>query len=201
MGRLSVGETRSTIRPEDPGVGITTLTRRYGHVACHCNNDYMISVKRLTVDDWRDWRDLRQEALREAPYAFGSTLADWQGAGDTEERWRARLSGVEFNAIALLDGARAGMVSGSSEGEHPELISMWVVPSARGRGVGDALIVSVIDWARAAKFSKLVLSVMESNDHAAALYRRNGFEDQGPADTTDTGGPAERWMAVGLSFG
>jgi len=156
------------------------------------------SVKRLSADDWQDWRDLRQEALLEAPYAFGSSLADWQGAGDTEERWRNRLSSVEFNAIALLDGDRVGMVSGSLAGEDPELISMWIVPSARGRGVGDALIGAVIDWARTEKCSKLVLRVMEQNVRAVALYGRNGFEDRGPADTVDAGGPAERWMTVNL---
>ncbi len=156
----------------------------------------MISIRRLAVDDWRDWRDLRQEALREAPYAFGSVLADWQGAGDTEERWRARLTSVEFNAIALLDDARVGMVSGSSEGEYPELISMWVAPSARGHGVGDALINSVIEWARSAKWNTLVLSVIEGNEQALALYRRNGFEDRGRA--IDADGPAERFMTLDL---
>ena len=155
----------------------------------------MISIRRLTPDDWRDWRNLRLAALREAPYAFGSVLADWQGAGDTEERWRARLMSVEFNAIALLDQADAGMVSGSLEGEQPELISMWVVPSARGRGVGDALIGSVIEWARSVGRDTLVLQLVEGNEHAAALYRRHGFEDHGPADVD---GPCERIMSLNL---
>jgi GNAT superfamily N-acetyltransferase len=159
----------------------------------------MISIRRLTPDDWRDWRNLRLAALREAPYAFGSALADWQGAGDTEERWRARLMSVEFNAIALLDQADAGMVSGSLEGEQPELISMWVVPSARGRGVGDALIGSVIDWARSAGRDTLVLQLVEGNEHAAALYRRNGFEDRGLV--ADADGPCERLMALDLLSG
>lgn len=56
----------------------------------------MISLKPLTPDDWRDWRALRQEALREASYAFGSSLADRQDAGETEERWRSRLRNVDF---------------------------------------------------------------------------------------------------------
>ena len=66
----------------------------------------------LTTDEWRLFRELRLEALREAPYAFGSTLESWQGDGDTEERWRDRLNNVPFNVIAYLEGVPAGIVSG-----------------------------------------------------------------------------------------
>ncbi len=64
----------------------------------------VIDVRTVGVEDWRLWRDLRLEALREAPYAFGSTLAEWQGEGDTEVRWRARLSTVRLNVVATSTG-------------------------------------------------------------------------------------------------
>ncbi|WP_433718687.1 hypothetical protein ACQP2Y_30745 [Actinoplanes sp. CA-051413] len=51
----------------------------------------MVETLVLAPDDLI-WRELRLEALREAGYAFGSQLADWQGDGDREERWRARLA-------------------------------------------------------------------------------------------------------------
>jgi hypothetical protein len=44
----------------------------------------------LTSDDWQLWRELRRTALADDPAAFGSTLAEWSGAGNTEQRWRAR---------------------------------------------------------------------------------------------------------------
>ncbi|HEY0700829.1 MAG TPA: glycosyltransferase, partial [Micromonospora sp.] len=49
-------------------------------------------LRALDPEDWRLWRVARLAALAEAPYAFGSQLADWQGPGDREERWRSRLS-------------------------------------------------------------------------------------------------------------
>ncbi len=94
-------------------------------------------VRSIGADDWRLWRELRLEALREAPYAFSSTLADWQGDGDTEQRWRARLTSVPFNVVAYFDDAAAGIVSGTApDAENTvELISMWVAPFG-GDGMG-----------------------------------------------------------------
>ena len=44
----------------------------------------MLSMRILTPEDWRAWRELRLLALEEAPYAFSSTIEEWQGAGDSE---------------------------------------------------------------------------------------------------------------------
>jgi hypothetical protein len=50
-----------------------------------------IHLRKIGVDDWQLWRELRLKVLTEAPYAFGSKLADWLGQGDTEtEQSRSR---------------------------------------------------------------------------------------------------------------
>ena len=54
----------------------------------------MLEVIVLTPADWCQLRALRLAGLAEAPAAFGSALAEWTGKGDTEHRWRARLSSV-----------------------------------------------------------------------------------------------------------
>lgn len=137
----------------------------------------MIRISVISADDWRLFRELRLEALREAPYAYGSTLAQWQGDGDTEERWRLRLTDVPFNVIAYLHDAAAGLVSGTAPTADGvvELISLWTAPFARGCGVGDALIEAVAGWARTQSAGAVVLAVVPSNEHAIALYRRHGF--------------------------
>ena len=56
-----------------------------------------------------------------------------------------------------------------------ELISMFVRPQARGRGVGVALIDAVIGWARARDASSVRLWVTETNTRARLLYERQGF--------------------------
>jgi len=158
-----------------------------------------IDVRVIGVDDWRLWRDLRLEALREAPYAFSSTLAEWQGEGDTEMRWRARLSTVQFNAVAYLNERAAGMVSGSAadQGGTSELISMWVAPFARGQGVSDSLVAAVVQWARGRQAARIALAVVESNEFARVLYRRHRFVDVGSTNCTDAGA-SERQMVLDL---
>lgn len=138
----------------------------------------MTELRVLTPDDWMIWRALRLQALAEAPYAFSSVLADWQGEGDREDRWRGRLSiPGSHNVVALADGDPVGMASGvptDLDGEV-EVISMWVAPQARGREIGDALLQAVAQWARYGGARRLRLAVGDGNAAATSLYLRNGF--------------------------
>jgi ribosomal protein S18 acetylase RimI-like enzyme len=118
---------------------------------------------------------VRLEALADAPGAFSSARSDWEFAD--EQRWRQRLEVVPFNAIAVLDHADVGQVSGTDLGDDRcvELISMWVSPAVRGTGVADALIEVVSEWARGRGAAGIRLSVRRSNERAQRLYSRAGF--------------------------
>ena len=144
----------------------------------------------LGAEDWAVWRELRLLALRESPYAFASRYADWAQA--PEGRWRERLLAADLNVVAELDGRAAGMASGRRDGATAELFSLYVAPWARGRGVGDALVRSVLDWAGDLGLSATELTVRDGNRHAFALYRRHGFVDAGPAPDMAQGAPPGR---------
>jgi GNAT superfamily N-acetyltransferase len=152
-----------------------------------------LTIRQLQSDDWPVWRELRLAALADAPYAFGSTLADWQGDGDTEERWRRRLDTVAYNVVAELDDVGAvAMASGTTEADFGayELISMWVAPEGRGRGVAAALIEAVAGWGETRGLTQLALAVKADNARAIAAYLKSGFVDAGVNDHD----PTERWM-------
>ncbi|MFB8003303.1 GNAT family N-acetyltransferase [Nocardia sp. NPDC056000] len=155
----------------------------------------MIEVQVLRPDDWRIWRQLRQEALTDAPAAFGSTLVEWTGPGDTEPRWRARLTDVPFNVIVRWCGIPSGMVSAYNIADDGpvELISMWVAPLARGRGVADAAVNAVLRWAVGRPVG---LSVKVDNQAAILLYQRHGFADAGPSPDD----PGERRMLRSMTL-
>ncbi len=154
-----------------------------------------IELRVLTPDDWATWRVLRLAALADAPDAFRSRTADWQDAA--EQRWRDRLGlPGSHNVVAVLDGEPAGMASGVP-GEAPdqaELISMWVAPAGRGRGVGAALVEEVARWARSTGARTLSLDVVEANQPARVLYERQGFTVVGVAPKEEDGEPTQLVM-------
>lgn len=143
----------------------------------------------LSPDDWAVFRDVRLRALADAPGAFGSVLADWADA--SEDAWRRRLEGVPLNLVARRGDDVVGMASGALDGDHAELISMWVDPAVRGAGVGDALVDAVVDWA-AGLGRSTYLMVRSDNARAIAAYERAGFVDLGVPD--DQEGPPENRM-------
>jgi len=160
-------------------------------------------IRVLTPDDWPLWRALRHAALGEAPYAFGSRLAEWQGDGDLEDRWRVRLElPGSHNLVAYVDGEPVGMASGvpgEDDDGVVELISMWVSPGARRRGVGNALVREVERWARYVGARVIRLDVADGNHAATALYRRHGFGLTGElGDLMADGVRRERVMAKPL---
>ncbi|WP_298211730.1 GNAT family N-acetyltransferase [Ferrimicrobium sp.] len=139
-----------------------------------------ISVTLLTEADWQLWRSLRLLALAEAPYAFGSTLEQWSGTHDQEPRWRDRLRNAGVALVCFLGRQPAGMVATTTPTDsETELVSMWVVPELRGRGVGDRLISEVLIWANELNLAQVRLYVREMNLSAIALYERHGFVDTG----------------------
>jgi ribosomal protein S18 acetylase RimI-like enzyme len=158
----------------------------------------MPKLRVVSPDDWRAWRDLRLFALEESPQAFGSRLADWQGDGDREERWRDRLSRVPFNVVVFEGDVPVGMASGAPDGDSVELISMYVRPGARGAGVSDRLVDAVAAWAAAQGATQMVLAVRTSNERAKAFYQRQGFQEIGPVPG-DPGEPPETLMRRPIS--
>ncbi len=137
----------------------------------------MVFVRETVMDDWPALRDIRLAALRDAPDAFASTNAEQ--AAFEEADWRQRIArGGTF--LAFVPEAAAsepvGLVGGYDYGPGiVELISMFVRPRARGRGVGEALIAAVLDWARARNATSVHLWVTETNKPARLLYERCGF--------------------------
>jgi ribosomal protein S18 acetylase RimI-like enzyme len=67
----------------------------------------------------------------------------------------------------------------------PEL-AIAVVPNARGKGVGAALLEALLDRARAEGYETISLSVDRNNAGAIGLYERHGFERLGEEDDSVT---------------
>jgi GNAT superfamily N-acetyltransferase len=135
----------------------------------------MVLVRETAAADWQALRDIRLEALRNAPEAFGSTYE--REVHRPEARWHEWIArGGMFLAFVPEISAPAGLAGGYQEDpDAVELVSMYVRSQARGRGVGEALVAAVARWAEAKGAKSLHLWVTEINAPARLLYQRCGF--------------------------
>ena len=148
----------------------------------------MIRILPVNLDVLSEFKTTRLAALKDTPIAFGSTFA--RESAFTDEDWKSRIErgdgkrGVNF--LAWEDGKPCGIVAGFFEDGSTDvvhLVSMWVAPSHRRRGVGELLVKEVIDWARLRRADRVKLLVTEVNHSAIEFYERIGFEKSGKTET------------------
>jgi RimJ/RimL family protein N-acetyltransferase len=100
---------------------------------------------------------------------------------DLEERAERLAELVERDALWVLDDdGRIVGYAGAPESVRGVLsIGMAILPGARGRGGGRALVAAAQDHARASGAHKVSLEVWTDNPRAIALYAAAGFEVEG----------------------
>ncbi len=138
-----------------------------------------VVVRRGGAQDARFLRDMLHHAYywkERAPDAGPGPVAlyvkAWGRPGDTGVIAIDQGFPVGAAWYRLFDEARPGY--GFVDERTPEL-AIAVVPNARGRGVGSALLEALLARARAAGYAAISLSVDRRNAGAIELYERHGF--------------------------
>jgi len=137
-----------------------------------------MKIERLSKSEWERLKRIRLAALEEAPEAFATTLEVARGWGD--DVWRQQAESLP-TFVARIDSVEVGMARGMADGSCSDafLISMWVSPAERGKRIGEQLVEAVMQWARDAGFSRLLLDVADDNSAAVTLYERLDFQPTG----------------------
>lgn len=146
-----------------------------------------ISIRMASPADANDYRDLRLEALREHPDAFSSDYAS--NAARPMSFWddRLRASGSPGALTLFFAFDRDGLIGmcGVAPGGSPKtahsafIVSVYVRPRSRGRGVANALLQAALVWARAQGIRIVKLGVGTNNAAAIRCYARQGFRVYG----------------------
>jgi RimJ/RimL family protein N-acetyltransferase len=140
------------------------------------NDKSAAQIRRLMPADAALYREIRLEALQQAPEAFGSSfeqecshsLAQFEEILEKSDVFGA------FRGADLLGMAGYRTQAGAKKAHKGYLWGMYVRAAARGTGVAKPLVEAVLDHAR--KRVELVqLSVVAENEAAQRLYRRCGF--------------------------
>src|SRR5512139_952207 len=119
----------------------------------------------LPPEDWQRYREIRLEALKIEPAAFSSRYEE--NRLRPPEYWQGRLAGAARGEqscllFAQVDGALVGMMGVVYEEETltAEIVSVYVSPDWRGKGVGHALMEAILaEIRRRPQFKRVTLGV------------------------------------------
>jgi ribosomal protein S18 acetylase RimI-like enzyme len=175
-------------------------------VSCHTHMGPYI--RSLEISDAAALFELRRHALRDAPSAFLASPED--DLGSSEDAVRQLLGrapeSVVFGAwnqtlVGMLGFNRSSQIKSAHKAQ---LWGMFVIPSFRGRGLGEELLLAAIAHARVSDgITSMQLCVSESATSAKRLYERLGFRTWGvEPDAIRYQGQsfADHHMALSLTF-
>ncbi len=125
-----------------------------------------------------DPREAKTTALLQASYALMQSLFP------VEENHYLSIDALCSSEIHFfIARERQDILGTGALAEHKdygEIKAMFVAPTARGRGVGDAILRKIEDYAKLLGLPKLRLETSTGLDAAHRLYLRHGFQVRGP---------------------
>ena len=151
-------------------------------------------------------RDASAADLDQVTAIYGREALEGTATFDVEprprEQWEQRLAGSEPGdhfLVAVLGGevvgyATSGPYRPKPAYRHTRETTVYVAPSAQGRGVGRGLYDELLARCRADGVHLLVAAIALPNPGSLALHRACGFEEVGTM--RDVGRKLGRWIDV-----
>lgn len=147
-------------------------------------------VRRLSVSDAPAYRALRLRAFHDHPEAFTSSYEEEarKPLAYSEQRLGAASSAWFWGAFVPEPRSAAGLLVGCVGLDREQriknrhkavVIGMYVAPEQARRGLGRALLDTLLAEARATDLELLVLTVTRGNQGAEQLYLAAGFASFG----------------------
>lgn len=143
-----------------------------------------VLVRRVAESDLAQYRDLRLEALRLAPAAFGEGYEEALARPGPEWLERLRRGVGDATSATFVAAGPPGLVG--MTGVHRErgakvrhggtVWGVYVRPSWRGLGLSRAMLEAALAWARGNGLRRLELKAVTENEAALRLYKSAGFE-------------------------
>jgi ribosomal protein S18 acetylase RimI-like enzyme len=141
-----------------------------------------IEITHLQPQQWPQYRQIRLEALQNSPQAYTTTYQEM--IDKPESFWQDRLVNAaagkdSWLLFARVDERIAGIIGAFlPEGsDRAVIVSFYVTPKYRGKGVSTALMDAILSELRQNDTIQTVeLAVTHSQEAAIGLYKRFGFE-------------------------
>lgn len=154
----------------------------------------MVEIRHVRPHDWESLKAIRLYALRDSPDAFCTTYEEAVAYDDDVWIRRASVLPQEGASVSLLafDSAEAvGMAVGiRCDDGALNVVSMFVTPHHRGRGIARDLLGMVEVWGREQGADRAVLDVEAANERATTFYASLGYVPTGTRETY----PGRVWL-------
>jgi ribosomal protein S18 acetylase RimI-like enzyme len=140
-----------------------------------------MQIRRLNSNDAAAYQSVRLVGLREAPFAFSASYEEEKDSPIAILEGRLSFKADRGSFGAFEDDVLVGVVTLGREDRlklaHKAFIwGMYVLPEARRKGTGRALLTAALGLARSLPETRQVnLSVTAGNVAAARLYESLGF--------------------------
>lgn len=145
-----------------------------------------MNTRRLTAQDAVIYQQVRLQALREHPEAFGASFEEEQLlSGEQIAQQLDDPSGNSVTCGTWFDAQLVGIMNlfrfPRQKTRHKAILGgMYIVPEARGKGTGTALLKHTLAYARLMDgLEDVTLAVTIGNDAARRLYLGAGFVPYG----------------------
>lgn len=141
-----------------------------------------MSVRLLTGEDAPQFQSVWLRALQDHPEAFGRDYDDERHTAIEQVAAQLNVDPADKAVFGLFAEDRLQGIATlhrypGRKTRHRAIVgSMYIVPAARGRGYGRALMTAILDHARSQRgLERLIIAVTVGNEAARQLYLRSGF--------------------------
>ncbi|HET8786655.1 MAG TPA: GNAT family N-acetyltransferase [Candidatus Limnocylindrales bacterium] len=135
-------------------------------------NRFDMEIRAMRPDDWPAVKAIYEQGIATKLATFETSAPDWADWDETYLRGHrlvAEKRGAVVGWAALLPVSRRSCYAGVVED------SIYVADSARGRGIGRALMERLLDGADRAGFWTVQASVFAENAASVSFHERCGF--------------------------
>jgi GNAT superfamily N-acetyltransferase len=148
-------------------------------------SDYVVQIRMAAPEDVALVASVLRESFIE--YRDSYTPAAFAATTPTSEEVRSRMREGPL-WVALLGDSVVGTVAVVDRGEDLYVRGMAVLPTVRGRGIGELLLRRIEDYASSRGYVRLILSTTPFLHRAIRLYEGFGFRrsEEGSHDLMGT---------------
>ena len=144
-------------------------------IGIYYQGDYCL--RKLELNDWQAYRDIRLYALLHSPEVYGSTYAAEVERND--DSWQERLQNPNcaYFGLYFMDKliGLTGIFRHNNSEQEAILISSYIMPQHRGKGLSTLLYAARLDWAKANGYKRIIVSHRADNLASKAANQRAGF--------------------------